>query len=613
MQKVRLYKKLDRKNRCVDKRTLDDFRLLEEYAEFEVEGCIITEETSYVDILVENPSFDYFRLCEYTIMYIQQEEVGQNTSYNFLWAFIDKISQNNFNNYDNRSFRVRFTIDWWSTCLHNGFDIAPYVEGRIERSHVNDLRKYSYTQDGVEKSVIIPNLANTLEAEEEVTDYTVITKQLTPVTDFGVTWLYMIMRPTDILGAVDTFGTVFEFNNKYTRYPIVVLPIWNGTIVDVEISDTSGEDVTLYENKGFPSLISDEQVLAMFNSNIPPCDYSLKLSSAGQVTGVTFFPRSYARKRQISLYTADITTLTGSVVGIYPSIIDGVHKYCSTDLTDFGLSSSDINFNPKTWNSYSIEDSFEGYLNCISKFYSLHYTPLLLNSCGSKCVIDMARKIPQLDRIFINVRVDNGGVYCYTPTVNNTNMSTMTYGLGENVLYTPLISIDQLQQAKAIVNSLGGIVMTATGISKTTVGTINKIASNGTKTLQSILSYAEASRGVSNTLSSAQDFDYTINETEFVYYIPNNAVEILYRLATYGYNTTLEPWEVLTGHMRRYFNYIKTSSCTISNASIPLFIRKEIEQMFNEGVWLWNRGAIRGDLIGNFNTANYPLNIMEEN
>ena len=77
---------------------------------------------------------------------------------------------------------------------------------------------------------------------------------------------------------------------------------------------------------------------------------------------------------------------------------------------------------------------------------------------------------------------------------------------------------------------------------------------------------------------------------------------ILKDLALYGYTTYLHPHEILEEHERKYFNYLKLNNAELILTDFNSEIKLHIEEMFNNGVWLWNTN----ENFANFEVPNYP-------
>ena len=55
----------------------------------------------------------------------------------------------------------------------------------------------------------------------------------------------------------------------------------------------------------------------------------------------------------------------------------------------------------------------------------------------------------------------------------------------------------------------------------------------------------------------------------------------------YGYTTYLEPYDILTNHKRRYFNYIRCNTVRVT-ISQPQNVIDSIKEMLLNGVWLFS-------------------------
>ena len=72
-------------------------------------------------------------------------------------------------------------------------------------------------------------------------------------------------------------------------------------------------------------------------------------------------------------------------------------------------------------------------------------------------------------------------------------------------------------------------------------------------------------------------------------------VDLYFKKYGYRYNK----YDTLGKHMnsRKYFNFVKTNSCNIASAKVPLIHMNEIKEIFNRGVTIWHidNGADVGD------------------
>lgn len=117
--------------------------------------------------------------------------------------------------------------------------------------------------------------------------------------------------------------------------------------------------------------------------------------------------------------------------------------------------------------------------------------------------------------------------------------------------------------------------------------------------------------GEGGTQKPAGQYGYTFKPLAVSYVKPTEAFMHTLRkdLALYGYNTYLHPHELFNEiHIRKYFNFIKTSGCVITKPILNTEIRRFIEEMFNNGVWLWNDY----EEFGNYEVPNYQKIILEE-
>ena len=73
----------------------------------------------------------------------------------------------------------------------------------------------------------------------------------------------------------------------------------------------------------------------------------------------------------------------------------------------------------------------------------------------------------------------------------------------------------------------------------------------------------------------------------------------------YGYR--YNKYDKLGRHMnsRKFFNFVKTNSCNIATAKVPLIHLEEIKEIFNRGVTIWH--VDEGAEVGNYNVNNMEV------
>ena len=56
---------------------------------------------------------------------------------------------------------------------------------------------------------------------------------------------------------------------------------------------------------------------------------------------------------------------------------------------------------------------------------------------------------------------------------------------------------------------------------------------------------------------------------------------------------------------RKYYNFVKTNSCNIASAKVPLIHMNELKEIFNRGVTIWH--VDNGAEVGNYNVDNIEI------
>lgn len=581
---------------CTRKIRFRDSSLLEEFLssnhnnltkiEVDIEGCVITQSTGYFDFkapLLEDTlaTPDILGIQRYT--YIKYEMVVGEEPYKTYFMFVDRIEINNFSG-ENTYYRCYFTIDWWSTLNNDTSRFVLDLEGKVERAHINDVRYEP------ELGYYIADLIHTSSNnEEEITKEQVQAIQL-PDTIDDISWAYVITNSAYEGGTPKFEWTAIVLREEMSvaNTPLVVYPIRKGRVCPYRLLRLDGNYTNV--TGGFPiSELTDKEVLGIFYSKIPPTEV-LSYDKNAEFPIVIRQATSGAVNKYLEV--AGKEAFTDAKSGLQFSGITGI---------TFDLDSLMLNRPFYKSNEFSIPQTYNDYLqNNIVKYHSSAYKTIMYRSAFEGHIIDpmfMIKNTP----IYCNVNMATGATFLSYPNLLRSDMSISTYSIGENVIFQPTRSVDKFEIIKAIA-SMGTAYLTASkkeGI--TSWQTKLNIAINGK------LGLMEAQRGETNATTTPQQHDYGTSETNIIYSIPLNSLNILEHLALYGYDTDLHPNDILKDHKRKVFNYIKTKDCICLNTDINESIRIELEKMFNDGVWFWNES----EGFGNFYVPNYPL-IMEE-
>ena len=591
MQSVTMYiKGCTRSIRFINQTELSNYLYTQQGRTLDIEGCVITDTTGYFDF--KSPfrgAYRHFQQYSYLKIDLKLEA----TEDEYYYAFIDKIELNNFSG-DDEYYRCYFTIDWWST-LNTRNEFETIIEGEVERAHINDVVLNTNTGKWV------GDLTNILpETEEPVILPTVLTFNPTTTVE-GLQWAYIVLTSANEWG-LPTSPNIIPLRSKISSSitPCVVVPVKSGVIQ--RFICTNSEDIGdvnfRSDNLNFIGDVTDGEAYSIFYSKIPPCAYregNLSIEGNAPEYYIQMYPSNSAQSLD-----EKYLEFGGIIIQQQKTVLPSSIPHTVFNIDDL-LEGSPLYVK----NEYVIPQNYAEYLsNNIVKFHSATYKPVIYRCGGEVRVIETRTMLPNTN-IYINVDIGTGGSYISYANLLRSDMSLSTFSVGKDCQVKPPRTVNSYDVTKAILNlainsstSVGTAV--ATKSPKSIGGAINT-------TLNGTWGAIEALVGTNNGLASFQQQDYSVVDIDVVYSVPSNSVTILEHLARYGYYTDLHPNDILQKHKRKYFNYIKTVNCKILSTYYNESVRKQIEDMFNSGVWLWNTT----DEFGNFEVPNYPL-IMEE-
>lgn len=586
-----------------------------------VEGCYITNTTSYVDIILSNvsgissanPIFDFI----YKSSYIRFVNNTDGIEY---FAFIDRVEPNNFNaqNYNGvqyeKYYRVYITIDWWTTIMYkdeNGSvirNIKESLEGNVERAHVNDIEKvgnvFHKTNFYTNKEVEVPfdKVKNSLSINlnglptSRMFLWCVVAKW----TAGNIPSAGLVLQEHPFLDGLSINGRQVSFN-----YKVLIVPLfsYNLFIKNKEDNETTITTVSR-DNNINPNAVDDRNVVQMFCTNYCPF-----YNDENNTLEVTVESKAIAER----LAEADfkISTSYGDAFAI-PLL-----RYYSGNSLPILLSDKEYaNSQIKTFNNLTVRKptNYNEYLNTIAKIDYAPYSAIEI-TIGSESYEIKGEYINESVIFNYNILPDVGG-YCFyiNNTKNTPDGATDNYVvLSEGNTFAPTSINDYY-----------------TEISRNNM--VTKEVGNQIKNVAKIFAYAYfknyagvASAGISSVASIVDT--YTAYEKSKIYgengFSSNTATTasyvkplylntyepidefrgtILKDLALYGYTTYLHPHDILSQHERKYFNYLKLNNAELILSDFNTEIKMHIEEMFNNGVWLWNTN----ENFGNFEVPNYP-------
>lgn len=586
----------------------------------QVDGCNITNTSSYVDIHCQQIDYNLFN-CTY--LFVKNGVVANGGDYYL--GFIDRVEPNNFNGqeqYDDEVFyRIYFTVDWWSTIMYNDSggtqidSIKERLEGNVERAHVNDILKLN---NGFKA-----DLSNTLiEGEFSINRQIKTSKNIFQQTNDYIAgvptngrlrWLYILCNkeygnpPQVPLKS----ATTFICQNKYftTAHQVYVLPLGDSDIIKNQFSVTykfNGRADIVLNIGGVvrPDGLTDSSIYAMFISDYCPFykgDGYIEIDW-GDIDDEAYNNFGFGELAQIYETTKDVIKLPMTV----PSFKVNASEF---DVVTKGNLNITI---PQTYSKY-IENNI-----IKSKFYPYTFNTILKGEV--ELPLDEEYVDNKLDLLF-EINMDGLGssyiMYSYSPLLVGEDKYISLVDRGafptskQDDFFTRANAWNT--QIQAIGKTSFGLVNSVGSVLTQNWGALGSQAmssfSNTNNLITAGINYARLKRdGENGTKILPNSYSNYLDVVRIVKREPykDDKAALLKDLALYGYNTFLHPHVVLQDHARKYFNYIKTNNAQLNITSFNTEIRLQIEEMFNNGVWLWNTHTN----FGNFEVPNYPI-IME--
>lgn len=611
MVTIRFYEKgLTRENRFLDQNALSSFLYNNISFTISVDGCPITNTSSYVDFQKLPPNSDSL-LHRITYMLI-------NDGVNNYLCFVDRVEPNNFN-LDAKYFRVYYTVDWWSTIMFNSSpedysDLLSKIEGNVFRAHVNDIARL-----GSEFRQI--NTYTTREAEcgvsklrNEITTYlSASNNESNYNSDTRYIWCLCANEgEQNILKKFKVGYRTVEY-----AYDLYIIPTKEQELVTYLDGERVGS-VRVGGNGIGIADIDDSKVILMYGSTLCPFNDG---------TSIRFdFNNINEEQAQPTNFVKEFSTISNT-----GGLLDAWVK--AFRIPTF-ISNPDIHFrfelpNLRTVYNRTVEipTTYAEYLNtCVSKYNYSPYRSSYIICDGQSVEIygDMILGITYA--VDFCVLPELGGTMCYINySYDATNNGDYNYRVISSGYSMPPLSINDeftaTTRSVLSMNALGNTIKSMADLSTFKgVDSINPISI--ASTAGNALTFGAMMDNVSNINKKSKIFGENglninpsslttyINPLMFVTYTPieDDDNRILADLALYGYTTYLHPHDILLNHKRKYFNYIKMNNTKVLSTLYTTEVRLQIEEMFNNGVWLWSDYA----KFGNYKVPNYPI-LMDGN
>lgn len=581
----------------------------------EVSGCPITSSQSYIDIELDYNPYSPIEPTKFS--YIKIVDEGTTTYF----CFIDRIEPNNFNTSDNRKYyRIYYTVDWWTTFCYDGTinttKLVEKLEGNVERAHVNDVKKVA--------SNFFPDLSNTLLTPEF--NISRFSKTLYPIGGDKY-FLYVISSVTNDLSNPTPYTILGDRDIPYPLY-LYIIPLFECNIIyqfqrggsviervfNAHKSPSGSDDYEI----PLPEDITDRSVFGIYCTNI--CNnYDESRNAIIYHGGEDYkFNSEYWYSDMVGVHYGTDDEPLGDALGIVKSFsthegsnrcvayqVQGYVNHNLLKCSDFGVKHAGSRVN--------ISTTFEEYKNNIVKCYFAPYTFTSIVST-STIPIDTAYSVDVF--AYYNIIPSIG---CVGLSLQNSRLSGESkYVYIMDGAYTVLGVNDDITTMRQIASTFklyGSYLNVSTSLASIFKG--GSYAMGGGGILSGVGSIAEHT-AYAKELEVRGETGYSLQSQALSRYMNKTAVSVVQPIASenealktdlalYGYNTFLHPHEILENHKRKYFNYIKLNNASINVTNLQTEIKLQLEEMFNNGVWLWNTI----EEFGNFEVPNYPM-IMEE-
>lgn len=637
MATVTFYKtKMNRSNRAYDGAALDNILTAASALTVNITPEVIPD-TPFAIISANNDNITASDIVLGGYDYISYSYGGKTW-----YAFIDDV-QALATSVGN--FFVYHTVDKWAMCVKY-FTATFHMQGAVERAHVNDINnagENSGTKD----------MSYTTATPEAPYNKMLLKRYKSEANDYNGWWyLYIyIANPREAgVSEEQLLSQAQEIDDKI---------ITNTGLLCVYPAYVSGSDINYIcynNNKDFNagnpftednlqrlSNLTSSAITGMTLSRIPPVTgngtigsteyrYGIKSLTIGETAyNLPVWENSYLTKFKVLKtepsdgmppYLNYFMNMSGTAVAAQPTELTGIDE--------------DI-----TLTQVNKESTFSAYLNTIPKMNSRIYNPLYiageLNYCedGNSNITNI-RMCYSLDLKYIIVQMYN----------NYIEGSFKIKYLPNNDLFAPNATIDywtklnaeqmgiqaQSNKFNAIVGGIFAPIKGAIGGALAGTATQGKhqssanyksaitggIAGSVMSTVSGVGNAVYAAKSADN-MQEIADRQYNCGETNEYnttgllvslfsrsvniieqYTIEEQKDVIAPNLHRMGYNTFLQIDEIYNNHKRKYFNYFKGADVSVSG--MPQNWSEDIENMFNNGVTLWQSD------VENYKRLNYPQN-----
>lgn len=555
-----------------------------------------------------------------------------NSNITSFFAFVDRVEDNNFLK---STFRVYFTVDWWSTLQfydNNSDSLLSHIRGDVIRAHVNDWKKnddetispdLSYTDNVLEENVVSWHTHSWVLTESVLSEYNEIGA------DVNVQFVHIIFRRD--LSSNETPCIIQKYPQYVpTPFGYGIIPIINGKFISWSQQLGSSWHNTDILDRVFTTL-SGDRIVAMFVANTCGIKWNLVQQDNSYAIIFNLSGTDYTKVVDFPIDTSETTSASCITFAEIPATEYPNTSIVTESITPFSdtkINISDINL---SWfnNKGMVKAISEPYViwGILGQKTGLILHPQYMLSSDTVSILNS----PNFGSQYVIVKDNSYSGISQTYWIQGDNTFTVfteqnwidekigRYNAFSSVLQ-PIISgaKNEINYKYGTVNALseGDFIGASKGLETQNINRFETMWNVAGGVLNSIQILRELGLGGSVQISPNYEgstiYSSSLRAITMYPQYDNNWSEIKQHLRLYGYTTYLEPCDILTKHRRVKYNYIKCSYCYFDNFISPTTsetylqlndnVKNSILQMFIDGVFLFRHTDVTDDF--NFNVIN---------
>lgn len=580
------------------------------YIEANIEGVPQFPTLKYVDLTFDTAlPFEEITKISYVLFSSTPIATIPPRTTEFL-AFVEGVEQNECD--DGYSIRVYYSIDWWDTLLLQGK--KPFITGDIIRAHINDFengyRTLKYTTDTME---VVPSsydnevISLPFPFPDDNSEVNVV------VNGVQVLFYHLVVAEPFIreqggtgklAQACTVFGGMLDNTPIITGLYEIIIPVYRYETVNNDVRYTM-----------FPCRVGSVQCNCVNYADITTI-------TTDKIAGVYF---TKAMPKNASIVNNEIVFSDTYYVAVEPtrttpafSPVPMTKENNAFDLSaSVFLSKIEKSYSETNLSSYSRPTSYSDYYNRYIVKYTSEVYDLITIKVGDENINILYNALSNNARFRYTVEPTTGMFLFQYDNNIMTEYSKLSI-INTTILSSPIITENYWDRFTAGVNAYKNIVSAvSTPISMAynigqgnVLGTISQASNMAVLPLEAYRNFAFSNGALRQGKSVPQVVaGMTFDSFPSLYRVKCKDEEVKINLMLYGYNTHLQPYEVLENHPRYNYNFIRTNGAIVVDevASYPRNIVTDIESMFDRGLWLHHfaSGHSYAELFNLF-VNNYP-------